>query len=173
MYMDYQKVRELFDYDQDTGELIWRYHRSRKCRAGSRVKHLSKSGYIKVHIDKKLYRAHRLIWLWNYGYMPEHDIDHINNIRSDNRLLNLRETSRSCNLYNKIKGDRITGVYQFKDNFDAKIFISGKNIHLGRFNDLTEAVAHRLAAEQCIGVDFYLTTPADNYIRNLYAVGVE
>jgi hypothetical protein len=166
--MEYSRVREVFDYDEESGFLTWKNHMSRKCRKGSKANHLSPSGYIKVHVDGKSHRAHRLIWLWNYGYLPENDIDHINGDRSDNRLENLREVTRSCNLYNKIKRSRgntgITGVYEYEGSYDAKIFKLGKSIHLGRFKDLTEAVAHRLAAEQSLGIDFYLSTPAKVYI---------
>jgi hypothetical protein len=55
------------------------------------------NGHIQITINKKLYLAHRCAWLWFYGEWPEHDIDHINGDRSDNRLINLRKATRSQN----------------------------------------------------------------------------
>lgn len=62
-------------------------------------------GYVQIKISGKLYHAHRLAWLYVYGYMPEKEIDHINRIRDDNRIANLREATSQLNSLN-------TGIYK-------------------------------------------------------------
>ena len=173
-----EEVRNIFDYNPDSGKLIWKNHRSSKCRKGQSPNYIAPSGYISVQVNKKLYKAHRLIWLWWYGYLPENDIDHIDGDRTNNTLSNLREVSRSCNLFNRrdtkrISNTGITGVYQeYKTGrYHAKIFILGKSVHLCCTLDLVEAVAHRLAAEECLGVDFYLSTPAKVFMDTWKIIG--
>lgn len=150
-----EDVRELFDYDPETGELISKVHRAFVSK-GSVAGTISR-GYLVVWIKGKLYRLHRVIWLHVYGYLPELDIDHINGIKSDNRLCNLREVSRSCNMRNvsnsKANRSGVKGIslYSVDGKWEAYITINFKRYWLGKYGDFTEAVAHRLAAEQCVG----------------------
>jgi len=96
-----ERVRELFDYDPETGFLIWKHrilsHGRISTKGGDVATCKGPSGYIYVGIDRKVYRAHRVIWLWWHGYLPENQIDHINKNRSDNKISNLREVSCQCN----------------------------------------------------------------------------
>lgn len=147
-----KRVKELFDYDPETGLLVWKDSLETKG-------FLNKSGYIVVSIGSKNYLAHRLIWLWCYGYFPEHQVDHINRDKTDNRLCNLREVSASCNIRNRgilrnnksgVTGVRV-GVGEASGKFYAFITNEGKPRHLIVCKDFTEAVAYRLAAEQCLG----------------------
>jgi len=152
----YERVRELFDYRSD-GMLIWRVARNNNVRIGDVAGSICAThGYCMIGIDGTVYRAHRLIWLWHYGYMPESELDHINRIRYNNRIENLREASRSCNLRNtgnqKNNKSGVKGVCKPKDRSKwlTQITASGKQYNLGRFDDFDEAVLHRLAAEQCL-----------------------
>ena len=114
------------------------------------------NGYLVVRVNGKLYYSHRLIWLWFHGYFPEHGIDHINRVRSDNRLENLREVSQTCNLRNcglsvkntsGVKG--VCWVTRY-GKWKARVRVANKVKNLGHHKTFTEAVAHRLAAEQCL-----------------------
>ena len=145
----YNIVKDRFDYDEKTGWLTWK-----NCKNGKRAGGLDKTyGYRHIKINKKVYKEHRIIWLWKYGYLPENQIDHINRIKDCNEISNLREVSRSCN--NKNIGlrcnnkTRITGVFELKDG-KYKVYIKDKNyksIDLGYFNILLDAAKARYLGE--------------------------
>jgi hypothetical protein len=151
-------VRNLFDYNTETGELVRLVapHSRSRSKAGSIAGCKNGCGYFQTGINGKLYLNHRIIWIYVYGYNPELDIDHINRIKTDNRIENLREVSRSCNLRNKNKTtkntSRVQGVHMDnrKKLWMSRITNNGKNKFIGYFDDFTEAVAHRLCAEQCL-----------------------
>ena len=149
-----EEVRRLLDYNPETGELRWRAAKGRRnmCRAVG----ATSRGYLVIRINRKLYSNHRLIWLWVYGYFPENQIDHINRIRSDNRIENLREVTQTCNNRNcgmsSNNKSGVTGVHWFArcSTWQSHIMVDYKRKHIGYHTDFTEAVAHRLAAEQCL-----------------------
>lgn len=150
-----KRVKELLDYDPETGLLTWKVNRRGSAKAGDVIKTVNGAGYIQLSVDSKRYLAHRVIWLWNYGYFPENQIDHISRVTADNRLCNLREIATSCNVQNSCVSTRnrtgVKGVSVNKHGCHASIMIGGKQIHIKTVHDFTEAVAHRLAAEQCLG----------------------
>ena len=108
-------------------------------------------------IDGRPHKAHRLAWLYVYGYLPEGRLDHIDRIKDNNRIANLREAGQQCNRRNTGNPNNNTsgvkGVYWFNRDkvWRASIRINGKYIYLGRHNDFEEAVCHRFAAEQAEG----------------------
>ena len=68
--------------------------------AGSVAGCMNNWGYLQVCTKGKTYKAHRLVWLIEKGVWPE-ELDHINGVRTDNRIENLREVSRKENLRNQ------------------------------------------------------------------------
>ncbi len=152
--MSYEKARELFDYRSD-GQLLWRVNSGGRKVKGKVVGCINGQGYIQTRIKGKSFMVHRLVWLWHHGYLPENDMDHIDRDRSNNRIANLREASRQCNLRNsgnrKDNTSGVKGVHWGSHNrkWVAAIMHDGKISHLGYFADFTEAVLTRLAAEQC------------------------
>ena len=179
----YERVRELFNYNPATGDLIRRVDKRSgrgskegggriHCRAGDIVGSINgTTGYKVVRVDMVIYFVHRLIWLWQYGYFPENDIDHINRDKTDNRLENLREVTRSCNIKNRpLQGNNSTGVcgveYRPKDKrWLARIAHNKEQVYLGVFKCKTEAVCHRFAAEQALDWKTCDTTsPARAYL---------
>lgn len=73
--------------------------------------HLDKDGYLIIKIKKKAYKAHRLVYAYFNGKFPAHEIDHINRIRTDNRIENLRDVTRAENVKNTTKYvNKDTGV---------------------------------------------------------------
>ena len=63
-----KRVRELLDYAPETGLLTWKVNRRGSAKAGDVVKTVNGGGYVQLAIDSRSYLAHRVIWLWNYGY---------------------------------------------------------------------------------------------------------
>lgn len=53
-----------------------------------------KDGYLIIKVKGKQFKAHRIVWLLNNGDFPKSELDHINRIRTDNRIENLRESNR-------------------------------------------------------------------------------
>lgn len=100
------RLKELMRYDEETGILTRRVSTSSNARAGDIAGSKDKDGYLVIRIDKKLYRAHRLAFLYVYGRFPEEFTDHINGIRDDNRISNLREVTRQENMQNQKKRTR-------------------------------------------------------------------
>ena len=176
--MTYSRVRDLFDYDPDTGVLtrkcnIYSGKNKIQCHAGSVAGTVNKStGYLVLRVDGVITSAHRVIWLWYYGYLPETDIDHINRIKTDNCLNNLREVSRSCNRKNTPNPSNnrsgIKGVSFNKrvGKWQSTITGSKNRYHLGYSYDYTEAVALRAAAEEALyWHDCDNMTPALEFIQ--------
>lgn len=148
-----ERVRELFDYRD--GNLIRKVAQSNCVKIGDTAGSLS-YGYLETGVDGGRYMVHRLIWLWHHGYLPENNIDHIDRIKSNNKIENLREASQSCNLRNcgnfKHNTSGIKGVFwdKIQEKWRSSIKVMGNNKDLGRYGDKNEAVLARLAAEQCL-----------------------
>jgi len=109
------------------------------------------TGYIQISLEGKLYKAHRLAWLYMTGAMPQKHLDHKNRTTDDNRWENLREATITENngnskiqLRNK-SGHR--GVVYYQGRWQAQLMNRGKNIYLGRHKTKEEAAAaYRSAA---------------------------
>lgn len=178
MKITQEKVKELFEY-KDDGSLVRRIRTSSGTPSGTVVGTVNTDGYLRVCIDGRLYSCHRIIWLYHYGYFPENNIDHINRIRDDNRIENLREVSISCNSRNT--GNRTTNTSgvkgvawsKFGGKWQAEISFAGRKLYLGRCSDFGEAVCLRLAAEQALdwaGCDD--SSPAFQYVqKNIIGLG--
>jgi hypothetical protein len=97
--MDAELARSLWNYDEITGELRWKVipHPKARICVGAVAGSPNADGYLMVQYRDKNYRVHRLAWLMSTGAWPVHEIDHINGARDDNRLVNLREATRSQN----------------------------------------------------------------------------
>lgn len=173
-----ERVKELFDYDPESGILTRAkdalgHNGCVRAKRGSVVGTLNTStGYIQTVVDGLHIYTHRVAWIWMTGYSPEHQIDHINRIRTDNRWCNLREVNQSCNNINCIiRSDNtsgVKGVGRFRDShWRARIHLGEREFHLGIYTDLVDAVAARLAAEQCSSIHIYdETSTAYLYMQN-------
>lgn len=172
-----KRLKEVILYDADTGFLYWR---KSECgvKEGDRAGYISSYGYLSIKVDQKEYHAHRLVWLYHKGYLPENSLDHIDRNKINNRIENLREVSNQCNMRNTgnwitnksgIKGVRWNGRAR---KWTAVIVVAGKAIHLGYTNCILEAACLRLAAEQAeewAGCDS--SSPAFQYVKEYFEKG--
>jgi len=155
--VDQDRLKQLYSYDNELGVLRWKNPTNRSVLRGSVVGSLHSSGYMFTTIARKMFSIHRLIFILHHGYNPENDIDHINGIKNDNRIENLREVSVICNLRNsklsKLNRSGVKGVYwkPSSKRWVAEICDNYKSHFLGYYKDLVEASYARLAAEQCLG----------------------
>jgi hypothetical protein len=142
-----ERIRELFDYAED-GKLVRRVSikgRNEGEIAGSP----NDAGYIRITVDGIRYVAHHLVWLWHRGELPiSRRLDHCDLDKSNNRIGNLREATKSQNQANISATTRnktgFKGVFwqSHAKKYRAMIYIDGRSIHLG-YRDTPEA-AHAL-----------------------------
>lgn len=156
-------LRSLLRYDPDTGKLFW-LRRDQEAEskwkawnakfAGKEALYgLNDMGYRQGSVLRHRYLAHRVIWVMVHGKWPDGEIDHINGDRSDNRLDNLREVTRSENSKNlkrpKNNKSGIVGVHWHKQTgtWKAVIYSSNKQFCLGYFKRKADAAKARADAE--------------------------
>ncbi len=137
--MDAQLLREMLDYDPSTGLFTWKVDRTRGVKAGDVAGSVHPTGYRRIKINGLLYLASRLAWMYVYGAIPDgFTIDHINHIRSDDRITNLRLATYTENARNKLKPRSNTsgfkGVYLNKKTgmYAARAKSKGKWVYFGR-----------------------------------------
>lgn len=149
-----ERLKELFHYEPETG-LFTRIKQVSNSKAGFVMRHRNTGGHVQFAIDKKLYQAHRLAWFYVYGSLPVGFIDHINGVRHDNRISNLREASHSINAQNirshrSDNKEKLLGVCWKEANkkYVAQIQVNGRVKHLGLFESANEAHQVYLAAKR-------------------------
>lgn len=140
-------LNELFEYDKETGDLIWKEPKANgKVKKGDIAGCVDSHGYIKIDLNYKKHRAHRLVFLMHKGYLPK-TIDHINGNRSDNRIENLRAVTAGQNQHNrKINSNNTSGYKGVSWNtrtktWKATVALERKRIHLGFYKTPEEADA--------------------------------
>lgn len=140
------RLSQLFSYDKDTGVLVRKITVAHNAKAGSVAGCLNSDGYLHLRVDITLYKAHQVIWALVYGSWPEGVIDHINRIKTDNRIENLRDTTVQVNNINKgVRKDSKTGhpnvTWRDRDRlFYVAVKRNGRQNYVGSFKDLSSAV---------------------------------
>jgi len=173
MNLSQKEISHIISYDPNTGICIWK-NPIAHVSIGNIVGWKSKQGYIHTSIRGKKYLLHRLVWLYYYGVLPSYEIDHINQNKSDNRIKNLREVTRQCNMRNrgnyKNSWSGVKGVAWNKtnNNWRVTIRVNKKGIELGSYKDFNNAVCARLAGEQRLdwsGCES--SSPAYQYVQRM------
>lgn len=142
--MSGDELNQILSYNKETGEFSWRV---KKNGMKDTVGTISSSGYKCIGISGKIYKAHRLAWLYTHGVLPKGVIDHINGDKTDNRINNLRDVSSKVNSQNMKRSKNnnsistIPGVYQEKRSlrYRVKLKIDGKQKHFGNYITKEEA----------------------------------
>ena len=134
----------LDHFSYQNGHLYYRKNICRVAKKGQRFGGLRKDGYIVGKIKGKSRSEHRLIWLYHYGVWPKDRIDHRDQVKTNNRIENLREATASQNQFNKNYGrgtSKYKGVCWNKrlSKWVAQASVNMKTIYLGVFTDEVEA----------------------------------
>ena len=142
--MTHDELKALLSYNPDTGQLTWLVRTSTRNWPGKPAGCLAPTGYVIVGINRKLYHAHRLAFLYMTGEWPEEHVDHINGETADNRWVNLRPVSRSVNMQNRrAKANNAAGLLGVSRNggrWSARIRdSSGRQHRLGTYSTPEEA----------------------------------
>jgi len=145
------RLKELLEYNPETGIFVRKISYARVYR-GQEITAIDSKGYITAGIDRKRYRAHRLAFLYMTGSWPKNQVDHINHQKTDNRWANLRDVTGSQNQRNRCahKNNKsgVMGVIKYRGRWVSQITVNGRNITLGSFEELSEAIICRKAAEK-------------------------
>lgn len=142
------RLRELLDYDYESGQFTWRVdRRGRFARAGVVAGTLTKKdGRNQICVDGRIYLASRLAVLWMTGRWPARLVDHRNLTPADDSWKNLRDADHSQNGANSRGRSGVKGVVFTKGAYQANIRVKYKNIYLGRFSTSEAAHAAYVAA---------------------------
>lgn len=160
--MDQNLIRKLLRYDRHTGHFYWRARQPalfselnqsvrnwrvwNKKFAGVRAGYVSARGYRYIKLGTKLIKEHRLVWLYCHGRHPAGSVDHIDGDRQNNRISNLRLASNSQNGINSLVARGASGLRgvrwaKYANKWRVGIKINGRSVHLGYFDDKSEAAA--------------------------------
>lgn len=160
-------LKECLDYNPENGILTWKVRPRHHFGSGRGYKMFNTrfpgketgckgtEGYLSVAINGKLYKAHRLAWLWVTGSWPKDQTDHRDHDRTNNRWLNLREAtglenSRNQSLhFNNTSG--VAGVRRSGPKWQVSIKLEDRHRYLGCFVDWFDAVCARKSAEHEYG----------------------
>lgn len=150
------EIRDLLRYDAETGQFIRLKKTNNRVKVGEVCGFVDIDGYRRVRVGKAVL-AHRLAWALMTGDWPDHEIDHVNGDRDDNRWANLRAADRHQNSWNRKALPNATGYTGVckgskSNRYEAAITARGKRFHLGTFDTPEEAhAAYMKAADQLHG----------------------
>lgn len=146
-------LQSLIRYNPRTGVFTWMESRGRR-KVGDVAGAIGPKGYVLIGLNGRQWLAHRLAWLWVYGTMPT-DMDHLNGVRHDNRIVNLREATAQVNAQNRRTptsgslSERLGVSWnERRGKWLARIMVGGKSVHLGYFDDRNEAHAVYVKAKR-------------------------
>jgi hypothetical protein len=171
MKVDAETARRLFHLDEASGRLYWKMRPASDFigalspeqvarlwnakNAGKVAGSVDEKGYLRVAIWHRNYRQHRIIWLMVHGEWPPDQIDHHDRDRKNNRPSNLKavtnaENCKNCGISPRNKSGHV-GVNFRNGKWRAQITASGKQKHLGNFDQKSHAIAARKAAAAALG----------------------
>ena len=142
MTITQNQVKDLFDYRD--GELYWKISLAYKIKIGNKAGSLNGRGYLNTKIKGRLYRNHRIIFLYHHGYLPK-CIDHIDGNKINNRIENLREATISQNICNaRTRADNTSGVkgvswHKQTKKWIVQLQVKNKAKYFGLYHDIEVA----------------------------------
>ncbi len=160
-----EELREALEYEPTTGVFRWR-HRGGRTKywinkyVGRVAGYPGNDGYWRIEVNGGAYKAHRLAWFYVHGRWPLEQLDHINCVRNDNRLSNLREASSRQNKHNvsRLRSNKtgLKGAHFRKEEnrWRSRIVVNGEVISLGSFETAQDAHTAYVAAARKYFGDF-------------------
>lgn len=139
-----ERLLKLLSYDGVSGEFTWIATNSVRAKAGKRAGTKNGPGYRCIQIDGVIYSEHRLAWFYVHGEWPK-VVDHINGIRDDNRIINLRDAEFHGNAWNSSKRiDNTSGYrgvcwHRTNRKWKVQFIVNGVSHSFGMFEDVHEA----------------------------------
>lgn len=140
MKLTQARLNELMRYDPNTGVFTRLVRTSMNTKVGDSVGSMHRTGYLYAMVDYETFPVHHLAWFHVHGVMPTYSIDHINGIKHDNRISNLRDIPHMQNTQNEIRPrsnntSGYLGVYYRKERntWVAQLRINGRNKRFGSF----------------------------------------
>lgn len=144
--MNIARFKELFDCDLERGVLIRKVRVANQI-AGKEAGSTRPDGYVRVGVDGKDYLVHRIVWLFAHNEWPEYELDHIDGNPSNNALSNLRPATHAENHQNQKVHKRnktgVSGVSPSLRNFRVRVGVGMREIYVGSFATLEEAIEAR------------------------------
>lgn len=151
--LTHERLLEVLRYEPDTGLFYRKVSTTNNVKVGDIAGTSDNNGYIGISIDGSKYKAHRLAWFYTQGQWPSGIIDHINRIKFDNRIANLRDVADNVNSQNqglphKDSKTGFLGVTFGRGRYIAQIMINGKVKRLGGYRTPEEAHEAYLEAKR-------------------------
>lgn len=154
-----ERLREVVDYNPETGEFFRKVRLAQRHHVGDRadfrINEGPMTGYRRLSVDSKRFLAHRCAWLHVHGEWPAREIDHINGDRGDNRIANLRAVQAQTNAENKrrARSDSRSGLlgasyHSQVGKWRARVQFKGKTYNFGVYDTPEEAHAAYVEAKR-------------------------
>lgn len=156
--VSHEELVRLVSYDPETGILTRKVRTANRVKVGDKIGSLSGNGYLIGCIGGLYAYVHQFAWFYVNGVWPDHDIDHRDLNKTNNRIENLRKATESQNSGNilphrdSISG--IKGVHPKRNKWCAQVMCQGKRMTLGSFDTKEEAAAAYLEASERLFGEF-------------------
>jgi hypothetical protein len=145
-------LQSVLQYNPLTGVFINLVDRNGRAVKGAVAGYTNTIGYTVIQMQGRKLHAHRLAWFYMTGEWPVNQIDHINRVRSDNWIENLRQATSHQNAQNtkdhsgNTSGHRGVTWHKKNKNWQAQMLVLGKYVYLGAFDRIEDAVEARKKA---------------------------
>lgn len=153
--LTHERLLSVLVYNTETGDFRWRITRKGPANAKRSAGSMGSDGYRKITIDRRGYRTNRLAWFYVHGRWPVGPIDHINRVKTDDRIANLRDVTPSQNQHNQLapRGNNASGFLGVsrkhgRRKWNASIAANGSRRYLGSFDSPEEAASAYMTAKR-------------------------